>query len=523
LLWTLSRKIAAVMALVGVGLAIIGAVSYRSVGSLDASSQQVGHTYQVLARIAAVSSSLKDAETGQRGFLITGQQSYLAPYQQAQGDLATEQSALRALTADNPVQQKRLDALAPLVTAKLTELKKTIDLRSGPDGFAAALAVVLTNAGKTVMDQIRGVLAAMQSQEQSLLGVRNAAADRSVSRTRGVILFGSGLLILAMAAAGYVLARRIAGPVHEVTGALKALEGGDLTIQVPIRTTDELAVMAASLNAASAGLRATIGGRMGAAAVALAGQAAQLSTVSTRLESEAADVAQRSALATTSSQEVSTGVQSIAAGAEEMSASISEIATNASRAAEVAQQGMAVAARTNEQVAELGEASAEIGDVVRLITTIAEQTNLLALNATIEAARAGELGKGFAVVAGEVKELSQQTAKATEEISSRIGAIQGSSESATVAIREIGDVIQQISDYTTTIASAVEEQTATTGEMSRTVAEAAGSSADVAGTVSTVARVASSTAEAAQATQRTAAELNSLADDMTSLVGSFRH
>ncbi|MBB2947705.1 methyl-accepting chemotaxis protein [Actinoplanes lutulentus] len=521
--WTLSRKISAVLVAAGLGLVLIGFTGYRSVSSLEDTADRVDHTYQVLAQMAMLSGSLKDAETGQRGYLITGVDSYLDPFTQAKTDLATEQTALRSLTADNAQQQERLDTLQPLIEAKLAELQETIDLRGGAGGFPAALKVVLGGSGKAVMDQIRTVLDDMQAAEVTLLQSRNQAASDSATRAQAVIVLGCGALLLAMAVAGFVLARRIAGPVHEVTDALKALENGDLTATAPVHTTDELAVMAASLNAASACLRETIGGKMGKAAVALSGEAAQLTTISTRLEADAADVAQRAGDATASSEEVSSGVQSIAAGAEQMSASISEIASNAAQAAEVAQQGLAVANRTNEQVAELGAASAEISDVVRLITSIAEQTNLLALNATIEAARAGELGKGFAVVAGEVKELAQQTAKATEEITARIGAIQGSSEAAASAIHEISDVIQRIGDYTTTIASAVEEQTATTGEMSRTVAEAAGSSSGVAGTVSSVAQVAASTAEAARTTQQTAAGLTRLADDMSALVNSFKH
>ncbi|WP_306214745.1 methyl-accepting chemotaxis protein [Actinoplanes sp. RD1] len=521
--WTLSRKIYAVLAGLGIGLLLIAVVSYNSVGHLRTNSDQVDHTYRVLEEIDAIVSSLKDAETGQRGFVITGVRDYLAPYEQAQQDLVAEQEALRSLTADNAAQQRRLDELAPLVDAKLAELKETIDLRAGPGGFDAALKVVLTGKGKAVMDNIRTVLADMSGEERTLLEKRSAAAAASAATTRSVIMFGSGLLLVLTAIAGWVLSRRIAGPVHDVTAALRALERGDLTVTVPVRTTDELALMATSLNTASAGLRETMGTRMSRAVTTLSEAAQELSQVSATLQEGAADAAGKATIATSATEEVNTGVQSIAAGAEQMSASITEIASNASRAAEIAHQGMTVAERTNGQVAELGTASQEIGDVVRLITSIAEQTNLLALNATIEAARAGELGKGFAVVAGEVKELAQQTAKATEEITARIANIQASSSSAAQAIGEITSVIGQIGDYTTTIASAVEEQTATTSEMSRSVAGAAANSNEVARTVSGVAQVAGATADGARATQEAAADLTRLADELSALVRGFRH
>ncbi|MFI5493960.1 methyl-accepting chemotaxis protein [Actinoplanes sp. NPDC051859] len=349
---------------------------------------------------------------------------------------------------------------------------------------------------------------------------KSAESAYEMSRLVSILVMLVGAVIAV--GVGLLVAKQIVRPLHRVRDVCDSLAAGDLTRTTGLTSKDEPGQMGAALDTAVERLRETVT-TIGGSAVTLSAASEELSAVSTQLQSGAGDVATRATSASASTEEVNAGVQAIAAGAEQMRASIAEIAVNASRAAEISLQGLTVAERTNSQVAELGTASAEIGDVVKLITTIAEQTNLLALNATIEAARAGELGKGFAVVAGEVKELAQQTARATEEITNRITNIQASSGTAAQAIEEITAVIGQIGDYTTTIASAVEEQTATTSEMSRSVAEAATGSGDVAHTVAGVAEVAGATADGARATQQAAADLTRLASDLTKVVEGFRH
>jgi methyl-accepting chemotaxis protein len=189
----------------------------------------------------------------------------------------------------------------------------------------------------------------------------------------------------------------------------------------------------------------------------------------------------------------------------------------------VAAEAVSTAQETSDAVNDLDRASREIGEIVKVITSIAEQTNLLALNATIEAARAGDAGKGFAVVASEVKELAQETSRATDDITAKISSIQGTTVRATTAIAQITRVIAQINENQTTIAAAVEEQTATTSEISRNVNDVSTGSSHIADTIGNIADSAANTASGAEATHKSAQDLAELAQRVQTLVNQFTH
>ncbi|GAA3660742.1 hypothetical protein GCM10022237_20730 [Nocardioides ginsengisoli] len=312
----------------------------------------------------------------------------------------------------------------------------------------------------------------------------------------------------------------LAAKVEQILDLVSAAAEGDLTRTLDIDGDDAVGRVATGLRALMGTLRGSMG-NIGGTAETLAAAADQLTSLAEGMGEGASMTSDRAASASSASVQVSASIQTVATAAEEMTASIREIAKNATEAATVATDAVSVASEAQGTVASLGESSAEIGQVIKVITSIAQQTNLLALNATIEAARAGDAGKGFAVVANEVKELAKETAKATEEIGQKIEAIQSDTQGAVSAISRIAEVIAKINDIQSTIASAVEEQTATTNEIARSVTEAAAGANGIAEDVTQVATAAADTREGAQNTLTSATELTGIAGELRELVGRF--
>ncbi|HST86561.1 MAG TPA: methyl-accepting chemotaxis protein, partial [Kineosporiaceae bacterium] len=394
--------------------------------------------------------------------------------------------------AVNAKEKAALASIKEIEQKTLPLIDQVISLRKAGDE-SKALELLMQQAKPAFIEWLAAINVLIDLEE----AMNHAESTQARSIADGFLKTMMLLCLLAIAlavAVGWQITRTITRPLAEVVVVLSAVAGGDLTQRLNVTSADEVGQMGVSMNTALAAIGSLMTGVANNVKV-LTSTSERLSTMTNRIATGAEESSAQAELVADAAGGVSLNVQTVATGAQEMGSSIREIEVNTRGAATVTAKAIAAMEASTATVSQLGESSRMIGDVVKTISSLAEQTNLLALNATIEAARAGDMGKGFAVVAGEVKDLAQQTAQATEQITARIGAIQSSSASAAAAIGEIAHVITQIGDYTTTIASAVEEQTATTGEMSRSVAEAATSSGDVARTVSGVAEVANATAD----------------------------
>jgi methyl-accepting chemotaxis protein len=517
--WLTSRrigtKILTVAGIAIVGMAATGLLAVAGIGELGTTrDHEVGRSVPYITALNKAALAAKAAANDERGYLVRGDTSFRDNALGSRSTIIEHLDIAAGLAADPAA----VNAIKQATEDWFTALEAEFALYPRDPAAATAVAFGANRELRKVYEE--GFNAEITRAEAALVAGKDFGETASSVRF-GIVL----LLVVALALAttfALFMTRMIIRPLGKVSRVLEAIAVGDLTLDIDVNQGDEVGRMADALRRATVTLRATVA-KLAEHAVMLANAAEELSTTSSESVTGAERGAQQAQQVAGLAADMSSTVETVASGATEMGASIREISQNTTQAVTVAGRAVQVATSTNTMMGKLGDSSAEIGNVIKTITAIAEQTNLLALNATIEAARAGDAGKGFAVVASEVKDLAQETARATDDISRRVAAIQSDTSDAVTAIEEISGIITQINEYQTTIASAVEEQSSTTQEMSRSVEEAAVFGRRVAHTIDEVAAsVGLITAGAGEA--RTAAvSLAEMSGSLRTIVQTFKY
>ena len=391
---TIGKKIGLGFAVALVILVVLGAISLWCTWTLITTAHWVSHTHQVLENLEAVLSEIKDSETGQRGFVITGKEPYLEPYNAALKEIDRTFLKLEKLTVDNEKQQERLKALRIPVSEKLKELGESIAARR-EKGFEAALEIVSNDRGKSYMDEIRSIIETMREAEVKLLNERNDAAEATAMATYLAIGIGTIVAVVLVSLIGTLINRSISGSVHDAIARLSSA-----TAEILASTSQQ----ASGAQEQAAAISQT---------VATVGQVAQATT-------QAAERAKGVSEAVLRTLEIGR------AGRKAVEDSVAAL-----------DQLKEQVESTADSILMLAEQAQAIGEIIATVNDIAEQTNILALNAAIEASRAGEQGRGFGVVAGEVKSLAGQSKKATVQVRQILGEIQRATNTAVLSTETV--------------------------------------------------------------------------------------
>jgi methyl-accepting chemotaxis protein len=483
-MWTFGKKLAVGFSISLVLLVAIGVVAYRAIDALTRTSYQVAHTHTVLEHIGRVLSLLKDAETGQRGFVITGDEAFLEPYLAANADLVRVTKELRDLTIDNPNQQKRLDDADPVMASKLAELKRTIEARRSL-GFEATQKLVQSGEGKHAMDELRRILSQMEREERDLLKQRGDEVEGASTGAKSTILFGTLFCLV-------------------------------------------LATLVATF------LTRTLTGQIGSAVSHVQSSSAELQAAANQQVTGAKEQA-------TAMGEITTTISELLATSRQIAESAQRVSRVSTETAAAARHGDDTVVRTQESVAtitrqvdvivahmiELGKKSQQIGGVLEIINELAEQTNILAINATIEAAGAGEMGRRFAVVADEIRKLADRVGGSTKEIrelvddvrasvNTTVMATEGGSKAVDAGARQFSEVaasFKHIAGLVTTTSEAAREIELSTKQQSSAVEQ-------VNLAVANVSQATRETEASSGQTLLTSSELTKLSRDLGRLIQS---
>jgi methyl-accepting chemotaxis protein len=482
--WTFGRKLAFGFSLAALTLLVIAGFGYQTTQHLIENDRWVTHTTSVREGLARLVSTLTDAETGQRGFVITGKDDFLEPHTRAVSEIERHFAEIRTLTNDNPNQQRRLNDVRPLIDEKLGELKRTIDLRRA-EGFGPTQAVVAEGQGKRAMDAIRRIVFEMDREELELLGQRHREAEAAAQTARNVILWGSLLGTAFVAIVGFLIAQSLS---KQIGSAVRHIQSSSAELQ-------------------SAANQQATGSKEQATAMA----------------------------------EITTTISELLATAKQIAESARRVSGIADDTAKAAVSGNQLVQRTSESIGaiqrqvdlivshmlDLGRKSQQIGGFLELINELAEQTNILAINATIEAAGAGETGKRFAVVAEEIRRLADRVGVSTKEIRQLIDDIrtavnktvmttEGGNKAVEAGARQFAEVttsLGQISSMVATTTDAAREIELSTKQQSTAVEQV-----NVA--VANVAQASKETEASSNQTLQTASELAVLSRDLLKVVQS---
>jgi methyl-accepting chemotaxis protein len=482
--------------------------------------------------------------------LITGsatyKQAYLAGIAGYEDALA---KAKEAVASDATLSQTLTDAETAIADWRKNTADRQVSLMEHPSTVNEARAIELTGVGLRLNEALQKFSSQVHAYQSSLSDQRFSEQQSAISLTLIATLAGAAISLVIAVLSGVALSRGVAKPIINLNGSMQSLAQGNLLTEVPVSDRrDEVGEMTKTVLVFKESMQRNEELRQASEAEQrdreqraehminltrafdeqVKGMVETLANAARGMERTAADLtktadvsAAESQTVAAAAQEAQAGVETVASASEELSASISEISRQVTNQATLAQTSVHSIEATSKSVAELSEASTKIGEVVRLINEIAEQTNLLALNATIEAARAGEAGKGFAVVASEVKNLANQTAKATEEIGAQVGGIQATTKGTVESIAAVGGQVRQMNDISSAVAAAVEEQNAATQEISRNVQQASEGTRGVSHSIELVSSEVAKTRAAAQSVMEAAKQMLGESEGLKTYIDSF--
>jgi methyl-accepting chemotaxis protein len=574
--WTVGTKIGGGFAFAVLALLVICISGYLSTRQLIETNHTVAQTHLALEELENVLSALKDGETGQRGYLITGNPKYLDPYNTAQDRADKLIEDLRGKMAD-PSDLKRLDDLQALIKTKFTELQQTIDLRKDKtdESFHAAQAIVLNDTGKEAMDKMRGIVGEMEKEERSLLDQKNADAESSAAFTKYVILIGGPLAAVALAIVGYLITVNISRPLGRMTVAADRIATGDLSAKLDAdERGDEVGVLSRTFVRMSAALQsmATVAGRIAAGdlKVDVSPQSDKdvlgtaFATMTRNLRQIMADLAEGANVLGSASAQIVASTTELAAGSVQTASAVTEttstveevrqtsqissekakyVSESAQRAAAISESGKKTTddavegmGRIRQQMSaiadsmvKLSEQTQAIGQIIATVDDLSQQSNLLAVNASIEAAKAGEQGKGFAVVAQEVRSLAAQSKGATTQVRTILSDIQKATAAAAMAteqgtkaveagVRQSGEAGNSILK----LAGGVNEAAEAAGQIAASSEQQLAGMEQVATAMESIKQASTQNVDSARQLETAARNLERVGQRLTEMVGRYK-